>query len=346
MQRPAVAEASRQDRLWPHLAWEAVLLLGVVATVAITIGLHGADVLTNERVMPFLLMQVAAIGLLASALSLSLRVAAPNLAVAAIAGAAGSLVTWLLAEHDQTLLVAALLALAAGAAVGLVLAMVVVGLHVPAWAVSLGAGLTLAPLTVALLGVQSPLPVDEDVTRAADQEWLWFGGFAAISVVGGALWAVPGIRRALSRTRADGDPARRPGVAAGLGAAVGLIGSSVLAAAAGVVFVLLLRADFLISDTAYLAETLAIVLLAGVSVFGRRGGVFGILLAACLVVLVRHAMALSDAELGVYYLVLFGAVVLGLIVSRLLELLGKPGPATTVPSNGANAGGQRTVASG
>ena len=82
-------------------------------------------------------MLVAAGILLGSAFALSLRAAVPNLAVGAVAVVAGVLTAWLRAEHGYELRIAALITLGAAVALGLALAVVVVGFRLPAWAVGL-----------------------------------------------------------------------------------------------------------------------------------------------------------------------------------------------------------------
>ena len=324
VQRPPVEPAPRPDRLWVNFVWEALLLLAVAGCAALVINVGGSEALTGEGVLENIALQVAAIGLLATGLALSLRVAAPNLAVGAIAGLSGATLVRLMNDQDYELGVAALLVLLIGAGIGLALAVIVVGLHVPAWAATLGATAGIAGLTFWIFGANvTPLTTDSDaVSDAADQGWLWFAVFAVISIAGGALWAVPSVRARLCGTRSDLDPARRPGVAAGLGATVGLIGSSVLAAGSGILTTIVLRSSFPLAELG-VVEALAIVLVGGVSAFGRRGGVFGVVLAACALVLVERALVLSDnGDAGQQRVLIGGAVILGLVVTRLIEAAG------------------------
>jgi ribose/xylose/arabinose/galactoside ABC-type transport system permease subunit len=76
-------------------------------------------------------------------------------------------------------------------------------------------------------------------------------------------------------------------------------------------------------DTGLLPLALAAVLLGGVSVFGRRGGVLGVLLGVVLVQLVRQWEILSGVEYA-WVLITMGVFVLvGIGVNRLLEMFGR-----------------------
>jgi ribose/xylose/arabinose/galactoside ABC-type transport system permease subunit len=153
-----------------------------------------------------------------------------------------------------------------------------------------------------------------------------FFGAVLISVAGGAVALVPRARASLGSYRATGDPAdaRPPG---GNAVAVGaLVLSSALATGAGLVTVFRLH-QALPVDTSLTAGTLpavAAALLGGVSVHGRRGGVFGTALAVITVQSVLLWLGLGNAEPWVSPAVLGGAILLGLIVSRTVETLGRP----------------------
>ncbi len=118
----------------------------------------------------------------------------------------------------------------AALALGVVLGVFVVVLHVPGWAASLGAA-----LVVIVFIQQRGAPVDvQGAYEPTDHAIIIFGGFAAVAVLGGLFGSVKAVRRAVGRFRPVADPARRRGtVAAALTA--GLIALSMpMAAVAGV----------------------------------------------------------------------------------------------------------------
>jgi ribose/xylose/arabinose/galactoside ABC-type transport system permease subunit len=255
-------------------------------------------------------------GLIAAGLALSLRTGTPNLAVGSIAAATGVVGTHLASTDGWSLWTAMAAAVALAAATGFVAGLIVGGLSVPAWAVTLAVALLAQAAALAISGGQ-PVVLHGISSYPAT---LWLAVFAAVSIGGGALWLVPGVRTALSATRHAGDPGRRAGLPAGLGALAGLTGSSLLAGLGGVSLATYLQVSEPSSDGINLTLlALAAVLVGGVSVFGRRAGVFGtvlgVLIAQTLVFLLNvHAVSLYwlDAAIG-------GLAIVGLFVNRVME---------------------------
>src|ERR671912_885007 len=161
-----------RDRIWVHAVWELLLAAA---------GLQD------------LLVLLAAGILLGSAFALSLRAAVPNLAVGAVAVTGGTLTGWLVVEHGYDWKVAALVTLGAAVALGIALAIVVVGLRTPAWAVGLGAALGLYAAVLSLSAGRSVLV--EGGPQLRDWAWSLAIGAAVLSVLGGAL-ALPSRMRA------------------------------------------------------------------------------------------------------------------------------------------------------
>ena len=307
-----------RDRVWVHLVWE-VLLAGAVVLAALAVRAEDAAAFGGDSLRD-LLLTVAVGVLLGTAFALSLRAAVPNLAVGATAVAGGALTGWLVTERDYPLLTGALLTLGTAVALGLALAVVVVGFRSPAWAAGLGAALGLYAAVLALAGGQSlPVPGAPDL-----RPWAWpiIGGALLLSVGGGALGLLPGVRDTVGSYRPDRDPAAGRGSRAGFVAAAALVGSTVLAAGAGLL--LALRAGAVIPDdgVTLLAAAAAAALLGGTSAYGRRGGVFGTALAAAFLQLAALWLGLVDAEAWTRPALLGGAIVVGLMVGRLVEAAG------------------------
>src|ERR671913_2115967 len=135
------ADDRPRDRVWVHVVWE-ILLAAAVVGAALAVRAEDPAALTGTGLRDLLVLLAAGV-LLGSAFALSLRAAVPNLAVGAVAVTAGTLTGWLVVEHEYDWAVAALVTLGAAVALGLALAIVVVGLRTPAWAVGLGAALGL-----------------------------------------------------------------------------------------------------------------------------------------------------------------------------------------------------------
>lgn len=310
-----------RDRLGVHIGWEIVLLLGVAAIGYLLYRLDPASL--KRPALDTLLVSAAAIGLLTLGLGVTLRAGVPNLALGPIALAA----ELHYAENGDLGLVKSVLpALIIAAAGGLVIAVLILALHVPGWAATLGAGLGVIvydQLRTAPVSVQG----DFDPT---DHAIYLFGGFALLAVLGGLLGTVTPVRRWLGRMRPAGDPADRRGG----GAAVPVIGSlmlsSIFAIGAGVLLAAQ-SAKPIVPATGleWTGIALGTALIAGTSAYGRRGGVFGTLLAVA-----GMALFLDYADRRNFDIALFaiaaGAIGGGLIVTRLVETYGKPLPLTVV----------------
>ncbi|MCK2213075.1 hypothetical protein MF672_004575 [Actinomadura sp. ATCC 31491] len=185
-------------------------------------------------------------------------------------------------------------------------------MSMPAWAVTLGAGLACDAVSLAITGGRT-VPVTQP---PSPPQVTWFVVFAVISMAGGAFWAALNVRERLSDAADAG--ARRMWLAG----TVGMAGSAVLAALGG--FVLLVRlgaAQPGAQGTSTVVFALAAVLLGGTSPDGSRSAVTGTLLAVLILAIVQGQLALLNASVWVFYVILAVVVMAGLVVGRLLDAL-------------------------
>ncbi|MFC0533468.1 ABC transporter permease [Phytohabitans kaempferiae] len=311
---PAHGDPGR-DRVAVHVIWEVLLLLavGVVGFLLYredSGALRGAD-------LDQLLVLAAALGLLAVGASLTLRTGAPNLALGPIAIASA---LHFAENGDRGVLGSTIEAGVAAALLGLLMAIVVGAFHVPGWAVTL-AGALAAMVFIQQRSGPVNLQGDYDPT---EQALYLFGGVAAVSVIGGLIGMIKPVRRSVGRFRPVGDPAHRRGGLAAVLTGGGLIISSGFAAVAGVLLVAGQDSPVVPSPGLdWTAFALGAALLGGVSAFGRRGGVFGTILAAVLVTVFLEyedtmGWDISPLALGA------GVLVAGLVVTRIVEAYGRP----------------------
>ncbi|HEY7271434.1 MAG TPA: ABC transporter permease [Actinoplanes sp.] len=310
-----------RDRLGIHVGWEIVLLL---AAAAIGFLLWRLDPAALKRpALDSLLVMGTVIGLLTLAAGLSMRAGVPNLAVGAIALAAA---LHFAENGDQGLVQGSWPALAVAAVGGLAVGVLIIGLHLPGWATSLAA--MLGVIVWIQLRVQ-PVAV-QDTYDPLKVAFYLFGGFALLAVIGGALGTVQPVRRILGRMRPHGDPARRRGAVAALPVIGALVVSSAFAAAAGILMASQSQAP-IVPDTGleWTGIAFGTALLAGTSAYGRRGGIFGTLLAVAGMTMFLDYINRRDLDISLFAI---GACAIGggLIVTRLIETYGKPLPADGV----------------
>ncbi|KAB1948233.1 ABC transporter permease [Micromonospora sp. ALFpr18c] len=316
---PTHGEPGR-DRVGVHVWWEFLLVVGLVALGWLLWREDSAALRADN--LRTLLVDAVGLGLLALAAGLSLRTAAPNLAVGPVAVAAA---LHYAEQGDRGLAASVGPAVAVAALGGLALALVVVVLHVPGWAASLAGA---AGVVVYIERRSAAVLVQGDYEPGRTAGYL-FAGFAAVAVLGGLFGVIRAIRRLVGRYRPIADPARRRGVVAAVVTAVALVGSTVLAALGGVL-IAANGSGSVTPDTGLDWTVLAfgVALLGGTSAYGRRGGVFGTLLAVSLVAVFQayapeRGWTLSNWAVG-------GATLgVGLLVTRLVETFGRPRPGTT-----------------
>jgi ribose/xylose/arabinose/galactoside ABC-type transport system permease subunit len=305
-----------RDRMAIHAIWEIVLLIAVGGVWYLLYRSHRETV--NGGALRDLMVSAASLGLVTIGMGLSLRAAAPNLAVGPIAY--GSALFFAGHIDRGGTLVAAVVTMLIAVGIGLALAALVVGFHVPAWAASLAAGFGVV-VWIETHGTAVKLDGAYQPTRHAVY---WFAGFAAIALLGGLLGLVKPVRRAIGRFRPVADPARRRGGAAAGLTTLAIVGSCAFAGVGGVLIALHAQTASPANDGLSLtALALGAALVGGTSAFGRRGGVLGTLLAVALVILVTQYVTVTDRRVAPLALAA-GAVGFGLIVTRLVETFGRP----------------------
>jgi ribose/xylose/arabinose/galactoside ABC-type transport system permease subunit len=311
---PAHGDPGR-DRMAVHVIWE-VLLLVAAGAVAFLLYREDSDALRGAA-LDQLLVLAAGFGLLAIGASLTLRASAPNLALGPIAVASA---LHFAEQGDRGVLIAAGEAVVAAGLLGLLMAIVVGIFHVPGWVVTL-AGALAAMVFIQQRSAPVNLQGDYDPT---DQALYLFAGVAAVSVLGGLIGMIKPVRRAVGRFRPIGDPAqRRGGMAAALTGGA-LVLSSSLAAVAGILLVAGQDGPVVPSPGLdWTAFALGAALLGGASAYGRRGGVFGTILAAVLITLFLQYEDAMDWDMS--RLAIAGGVLLsGVVVTRIVETYGRP----------------------
>jgi ribose/xylose/arabinose/galactoside ABC-type transport system permease subunit len=319
---PPRPPSARPEGVSAHLGWEAILLVGVLAT-AVLVASNGT---LFQGSMPW--WRLATVGLLATGFALSLRTATPNLAVGAIAVLAGAVYAEIAQDGGSGVLAGAV-AVVVALVLGLVLGAIVGLTSAPAWAVTLGGMAVAQSITLGMLdGLSIPVPRS---TAGTGMAVLWTFVFLAVSIGGGVLWLVPGVRKVLTTNRTLDDPVRYRQTNL-IGALAGLGGSSALAGLSGVVVVTYLGAANL-NGGENLPYAVAAALLGGVSAFGGRGGIAGTALAVTLLVFANYGLVQTEAPgWVVYYLPAALAILIGVVVSRMLEARSGPFTATPPPA--------------
>jgi ribose/xylose/arabinose/galactoside ABC-type transport system permease subunit len=305
-----LGETVPPDRPLINLLWEVVLLIvaGVFLSAAIASS-RGASL--SEIFDP-----VGYVGLIASGLALSLRTGTPNLAVGSLATFTGVLGVHLATADGWSLVTAMTLAVLVTAVIGLVAGVFVAALSVPAWAMTLAVAFLVYALSLEISGLKLGV-LRQSATYSTT---LWVVVFFVISLGGGLLWLSPAVRTMFSASRGASEPGQWAGLPAGLGAVVGLTGSSLLAGVGGVASTLFLStADPTSDGVGATVVALAAVLVGGTSVFGRRAGVAGTIFGVIIAESVNFIMLTEGFSVSLFYVPFGLMIIFGLGVSRALE---------------------------
>lgn len=329
-----------RDRLAFQFIWEAILLLLTLNALFLVYrredALFGdefdglADALSRHA------LYLSPILLAALAIGLSLRLGAVNLAVPALAFA----VTVATPFETNVWVYMGYVAGAATVA-GLLYVLLVAAFRVPAWF----AGLAIGAVVLAAVPVTSHLADPGSFSLPGAPNGLYLlGGAAVLAIGGGFIGLAPGMRDAFSAVKrlADGDGERSASaVFLLLG---GTVLSMLLAAASGYVVYMyelgpvegastLNFGPYGTYPTAIELQLIAFViaLIAGTSLWGRRGGVFGAVFATIAVWagLVLWGQMVADAgedswQAAYSQAIDAGILLVALFVSFALDRLGRP----------------------
>lgn len=297
-----------------HLIWEGVLgffaLLMIVIVLVVMGGVHlGTTVLSQASVT----------GLIACSLALSLRTGTPNLAVGSIAVFSGGIMGLMVTDGGWALPIALIVTLIAATVLGVLISLAVVALSMPSWAVSLACAALVEMVLVGISEGRTP-PV---LNLGTYPTGLWFALFLIVSIGGGLLWQVRGMREPLSASRTPGEPGKWIGKEAAIGTIAGITGSSLLAGIGGIALIMRLTSTPGVSGQMFTIAAFAAALLGGVSLYGRRAGVAGTALAVLIITAVISLMAYNGSPIWLTNVVVAVFALLGLAVTRVLEAAAK-----------------------
>ncbi|MEU7856148.1 hypothetical protein [Nonomuraea sp. NPDC049141] len=287
------------------LVWEG--FLGILTIALIVAALLSAS---PGQYLVYILAQAGALGLVATGLALSFRTGTPNLAVGSIAAFTGMVTAWLMSMSGLGWS-AAIIAILVATVGGLLLGLFVTALSAPAWAVTLGAAVACEALVSGIADARV-IPVDIDFPT-----FVWFVLFVIVSLGGALAW--PALR------------VESPWISA----MVGLGGSSLLAALGGVALLTRTHAATPASGWTTTTLTLAAVLLGGISVHGRRGGVAGTVLAVLFLTLVQGQLVLWATPVWVFQVIAGAVILAALLAGRLAELATQETPAPVTSGAGS-----------
>jgi rhamnose transport system permease protein len=289
---------SRPGWLSGENTWTAVLIVAIVAVVLV--GSLTIDGLSGPRFWRFAAIELIPIALIALPLTFIILTGEIDLSVASIVGLSGVVMgqLWHLGVSSLPLLIAACLAL--GAVLGALNGTFVAVFGLPSLAVTIGTLALYRGLAYVILGDRAVADYPVAWTSGAiapisglTLPWAIVGVAVLALIFATVLYATP-VGRALYAIGNNADAARFAGIAVARTKFWLYVVCGMVSALTGVFWTL--RFASARADTAVGLELpiVAAVLLGGVSIFGGRGGIAGVVAAVVLLVVLRNALQLAS----------------------------------------------------
>ncbi|WP_426592382.1 ABC transporter permease [Cellulomonas sp. McL0617] len=328
--------------------WRRVLLTREMAVIALLVvvilySLRNVPNFGNPLTLPYLLLDTAPILLIALPMTLVIVTGEIDLSVASVVGLS-SVTLGVLTNAGFSVPVAALVSLAVGVVCGLFNGFLVAYVGLPSLAVTIGTLALYRGIAVGLLGTKAVTDFPDRWTHLATAR---IGGtqlpvivvpivvLAAVFIV--LLHFTP-FGRGVFDIGLSADTAHFSGVPVARTKLVLFVLSSTVSAFAGIFFTLRYGSSRGDNATGMELQVVAAVLLGGVSIFGGRGALHGVLAGVLLIGVISSALRLESVTVNVINIIIGALLVLSVISTSVLGWFvrrrQRPTRTTTSPAAG------------
>ena len=308
-QPSAQATTARRYDDYSAPLWKRVLLTREMAVIALTAAVVLYSILNvpnfdGPLTLKFLLQDIAPILLIALPMTLVIITGEIDLSVASIMGLS-SVLLGVLHESGMSVPAAALLALLAGLACGALNGFLVAYVGLPSLAVTIGTLALFRGIAVGLLGTTAITDFTERWTDMATDTIgdtmvpLVMIPFAVLAVAFVVLLHFSTFGRGVYDIGLNSEAAHFTGVDVARTKMVLFVLSGVVSAFAGIYFTLRFGSARGDNATGYELQVIAAVLLGGVSIFGGRGRLHGVLAGVLLIGVISSALRLESVTVNV-----------------------------------------------
>ena len=281
------------------LQWEVLLV--VVLVLALVLGRVLSPVFLTSANLGNVLADLTEIALMALPMTLIIVAAEIDLSVASVLGASSALmgVLWHMGLPMPVVIV---LVLVGGALAGLLNGLVIVKLNLPSLAVTIGTLALFRGLAYVLLGDQAVADFPPAYTAfGMDSLWSTFIPLPFVivivcAVVFTVLLQATAFGRSLYAIGANPTAAAFSGIDVAWIRLRLFILSGTLSALAGIVYTLRFTSARGDNGEGFELSVIAAVLFGGVSIFGGRGSMYGVLLSLLIVGVLKNALTLDDVS--------------------------------------------------
>lgn len=303
--------------------WDVALLV-VLAAVVLVAGLL-VDGFASGRNAQFLLLDAVAIALVALPLTLVVITGEIDLSVASALGLCSAVMgqLWVAGLPLELIVV---LVVALGAVLGAVNAVFVTGFGLPSLAVTIGTLAAYRGLAFVVLGDQAVADFPRSWTTAASSTvaggavpWAVVVTLALAVVFGVVLHATP-FGRSLYAMGNNAEAATFAGIRVARAKSWLFVVSGAVAGLAGVYWTLRFASARADNAAGLELAVVAAVLLGGVSIFGGRGTLLGVLAGVLLLGTVRNALQLADVAADTLNVVTGGLLIASVVVPNVVGM--------------------------
>jgi rhamnose transport system permease protein len=297
MDKPDSRRRTARFGLTPR--WEA--LLAVILVISIVLGRLLSTAFLSSANIANLLADLTEIALMALPMTLIIVAAEIDLSVASVLGVSSALmgVLW---HAGLPMPLVMLLVLAAGALAGLINGLVIVKLNLPSLAVTIGTLALFRGLAYVLLGDQAIADFPPAYTLFGMNTLgstfipLPFTVVIAAAVVFTVWLQATAFGRRLYAIGANADAAAFSGIEVGKLKLRLFVLSGFMSALAGILYTLRFTSARGDNGEGFELAVIAAVLFGGVSIFGGRGSMFGVLFSLLIVGVLKNALTLVDVS--------------------------------------------------
>lgn len=297
MAKPDSALLTRRARL--PLNWETLLV--VILVLSLVAGRLLSDVFFTGANLSNVLADLSVVALMALPMTLIIVAAEIDLSVASVLGASSALlgVLW---HMGVPMPLAMALVIVAGALAGLFNGLVIVKLNLPSLAVTIGTLALFRGLAYVLLGDRAVADFPPAYTAFGMNNLgntfiaLPFLIVAACAVVFTLLLQATAFGRSLYAIGANSTAAAFSGIDVAKIKLRLFVLSGAMSALAGIVYTLRFTSARGDNGEGFELSVIAAVLFGGVSIFGGRGSMYGVLLSLLIVGILKNALTLADVS--------------------------------------------------
>ncbi|TDC72818.1 ABC transporter permease [Streptomyces hainanensis] len=320
---PADRGTARTNRLAALVRWEtAVVLALLLVVVGASLGVDG---FADGRNAEFLLLDAVAVLLIALPVTLVVITGEIDLSVASTLGLCSAVMgqLWLSGWPLELIVVAAI---ALGAVLGAVNGLFVTGFGLPSLAVTIGTLAAYRGLAFVVLGDQAVADFPTDWTRAAADTVAggalpWAMVIALVLAVGfGVTLHLTPFGRQLYAIGNNAQAAAFTGIPVARAKFWLFVASGAVAGLAGVYWTLRYASARADNGEGLELSVVAAVLLGGVSIFGGRGTLLGVLAGVLLLATLRNALQLADVRADTLDIVTGVLLIASVVVPNVVAL--------------------------